>query len=583
MVQIMCSNQSVKENMDFNPELLMQLLEQDLGYQADELRHFKAEALKKSLLKKYVKRGSDRGFQTAAFKNFLALNEKAKAYVVPESFLTSSLFRRWRVILDRCLMNDTLQGPLVTMSRCFELGGVGPGASVGSSDTTFFTKMFNSRLATSNAFLAVHYNEHLSGNWLKAELLRQHLCAPGLAKFQLVSGSKLGSVPKDRTKHRTTCTEPLLNMFYQLGAKNCLEDVLLHFFGLNLKDQQTFNRTLACYGSRTGLVATLDLKDASDLITVALCRALLPHPIYRVLMRIRSERCKVGSEYHELGMMATMGNGFCFALMTLLFVSLVQAVHEENGEEMKLNSTSAVFGDDIIIPSHLYQNMHDALSSAGLVVNTEKSFAEGPFRESCGGDYFNGHDVRGIYIKRFDNEAHCYSAFNRLHLWSLRHGFCLERTLCYIKQFAAFRPVPADAGFDSGFITTSAELTNPRYAKERDSHRTWRNSEGIAIRRVKPQHTHTPKQLVYKCIVPVPRIIGRCSERFTNYWGGLISFLGGYVRDDQVLLRQEIDNVQYQVVQRSTPSWDWIPYPGINCRDLSLSWLRILNTETPPA
>lgn len=561
--------------MDFNPEVLSQYLEQDLGIQSDELRSFKADALKKSLLKKFVARGTDSGFQAAAFKNFLALNERATAFKVPETVLTSSLFRRWRVILERCLMSGDLQAPVVTMARCFELGGTGPGASVGSKDNLFFTKMFNSSLASTSTFLQQHYSVHLSGRWLEAELLRQQLSSTGL---QHVQGSKLGSVPKDRTKHRTTCTEPLLNMFYQLGAKNCLEECLLRFFRLNLEDQQRFNRILACYGSRTGLTATLDLKDASDLISVDLCRHLLPHAIFRVLMKIRSQRCLVGKQYVELGMIATMGNGFCFALMTLLFVSLVQAVHEENDTEFKLNSTSAVFGDDIIVPSHLYQHMHDALSSVGLVVNTEKSFAEGPFRESCGGDYYLGHDVRGVYIKRFTNEAHCYSAFNRLHLWSLRHGFRLTRTLSYIKQFAAFRPVPADAGFDAGFITTSAELTNPRFAKEGDSHRTWRNSSGVAIAKGPKQRTYTVGQLVYNGLRPIPRRIGRCSERFTNYSGGLISFLGGFVRDDEMLIRSDNnDSVQYQVVRQTTPSWDWIPYPGITCRDLSDSWLHLLH------
>jgi hypothetical protein len=37
------------------------------------------------------------------------------------------------------------------------------------------------------------------------------------------------------------------------------------------------------------------------------------------------------------------------------------------------------------------------------VVNEEKSFSKGPFRESCGSDYFEGHNVRPYFVRKSDD------------------------------------------------------------------------------------------------------------------------------------------------------------------------------------
>ncbi len=40
-----------------------------------------------------------------------------------------------------------------------------------------------------------------------------------------------------------------------------------------------------------------------------------------------------------------------------------------------------------------------ALQLCGFTVNSSKSFTDGPFRESCGHDYYKGIDIRPVYTK----------------------------------------------------------------------------------------------------------------------------------------------------------------------------------------
>lgn len=565
--------------MDFNPEILQELLEQDLSQPTDELTAFRGDCLKRSLLKKYVGKSKDHALERAAFENFLAVNSRISSFVIDESFLATELFKTWRQLIHTAVMSGDLQSCTINLAGALAEGACGPGASIGSADGTFFTKMFDSHLTTTSGFLYDHYVSGISDRWLEAEYLRLQDYT-----VKTVPGSKLSSVPKDRTKRRTTCKEPILNMFYQLGIKCQIGRLLKRHFRLDLETQQRFNKALAKSGSLSGHLATVDLKDASDSISVELVRLLFPREAYYALMRARSPRCHVGKQLVDLAMIATMGNGFCFSLMTLIFAALVRALHIVNDVEWEPNLTSGVYGDDIILPSKLAPQLYEALSSTGLVVNVEKSFIDGPFRESCGGDYFNGHDVRGIYIKRFTCEAHCYSAFNRLHFWALRHGIGLAKTLGYLLGLAPFRPVPADAGFDAGFIVTSAELTNPRFAKEQDSHRCiggvfTLTSQAPRTKGHQLEH-QSPEvgQLVYHGLRPKRCVRENAGERFTNFHGGLIAFLGGYVRNDQILMRPDEDlGTQYRVVRQTTPSWDWIPHAGVTCRGLSASWLRLLN------
>jgi len=58
-----------------------------------------------------------------------------------------------------------------------------------------------------------------------------------------------------------------------------------------------------------------------------------------------------------------------------------------------------VFGDDIIVPRDYVLSVVDELSAFGHKVNVDKSFWTGRFRESCGKEYFDGHDVSIVRVR----------------------------------------------------------------------------------------------------------------------------------------------------------------------------------------
>jgi hypothetical protein len=534
--------------MDFDPDVLQALLEQDLGKPVGEIRAFRAEALKKSLLKKFVNPGNRRSLELAALDNFVLLNEKVRTFSLSSDFLSSAVFLEWKRVLGASYFSGPLQAPRVTLRDAFANGYCGPGASVGADNNLFFTKMFNSHLTTTSSFLYDHYHHSLNPRWARAEKFRQESY-----QVKVVPGSKMSSVPKDRTKNRTTCTEPILNMFYQLGIKSQIESILIDRFNINLSTQPDINKLLARRSSSDGSLATIDMKDASDSISVALCHELLPPCLMRLLMYTRSARSHIGKELVELSMISTMGNGFTFALMTWIFASLVRAIYNLADIQCRSAQNFGVFGDDIIVLTDQAGLLVETLECAGLTVNVEKSFLAGPFRESCGGDYFLGHDVRGVYIRQLDHETHFYSAFNRLHFWALRHNFELVSSLTYLKNWAKFRPVPWDVGVDAGFVVSTAELTSPK-----------RNGKG---------------SIKYHGYRYQPLQIGMCGERFRNHHGGLIAFLGGYVRDDTMQQRAQNENAKSKrciVASGSTPRWDWTGDSGFTARELSYSWTTLL-------
>jgi hypothetical protein len=253
----------------------------------------------------------------------------------------------------------------------------------------------------------------------------------------LIQGSRLTTVPKNEDTERTIAIEPSGNMALQLAAGEYLT-LGLRAIGVDIRDQQPKNKLLAQSGSIDGGIATIDLKSASNLYGCDLVRLLLPPKWFRLLMQIRSEQIELPSgEQLRLNMISTMGNGFTFPLMTLINCALIYAYRcQRGGPNLFIDWThTAVFGDDIIVPTHEYTGICELLSSAGLVVNHDKSFCEGPFRESCGGDYFDGVDVTPFYVRRLASNADVYTAINQCLSWCGRTGVLLPSTLRCLKSY----------------------------------------------------------------------------------------------------------------------------------------------------
>jgi len=211
--------------------------------------------------------------------------------------------------------------------------------------------------------------------------------------IQIVPGNVMFTVPKKTDIDRVACKEPDLNMFIQKGIGNYFRKCLRRA-GINLNDQ-AINQSLALEGSITNNLSTLDLSSASDSVTEGLVALLLPEIWYTHLDAVRCQVTIIDGEEHQNQMFSSMGNGFTFELQSLLFLALMKATAFFTGTP----GVISVYGDDLICPRQLTDKLIWVLSYFGFTVNSEKSCVEGPYRESCGGHYWNGVDIAPFYIK----------------------------------------------------------------------------------------------------------------------------------------------------------------------------------------
>lgn len=208
---------------------------------------------------------------------------------------------------------------------------------------------------------------------------------------KLVAGNKVVFVPKNAKTERTIAIEPDWNCFFQLGMGGAIRARLQRKFGLLKPIAQQVNQRLAQLGSRDGFLATVDLKGASDSVSVALCEALLPTDVFNHLMALRSPHGVfedgTSVSYEKI---SSMGNGFTFELETALFYCLARAACGH----------AVVYGDDIVVPATTVGPLRDLLAFAGFTMNDKKTHYDNPFRESCGGHFFKGVDVSPPYLRK---------------------------------------------------------------------------------------------------------------------------------------------------------------------------------------
>lgn len=205
---------------------------------------------------------------------------------------------------------------------------------------------------------------------------------------------KLQFVPKDARKLRTIIVEPSLNVLFQQGIGKAIRKRLKRA-GIDLSDQGR-NKYLAKLGSMDGYLATVDFSSASDTIAKELVAFLLPEDWWVLMSLARTGTVEYNNLPIELEKFSTMGNSFTFELESLIFWAIAWACLRH----LQLpNKDLSIFGDDLIIPGAAMSLCECAFAFCGFTVNSAKSFAQGPFRESCGGDFFKGIDIRPYYQK----------------------------------------------------------------------------------------------------------------------------------------------------------------------------------------
>lgn len=254
--------------------------------------------------------------------------------------------------------------------------------------TTIMDKMSSTPTMTRDADICLPF-------WVQTSWFRALASdVPHRSEPSLVEGNRFATVPKDCRKRRCIAVEPSLNIAYQLCVGRVLR-ARLKKLGIDLDEGQVLHRRLAREASKNGAYATLDLSNASDTICKNLVRVLLPPMWYELLDSLRSPKTQVDGKWYKLEKFSSMGNGFTFELETLLFVALLAGLDDrlQPGENL------FVYGDDIIIESSFANSAVGVLTWAGFSLNRDKSFADGVFRESCGGDYFEGRAVRPCHLE----------------------------------------------------------------------------------------------------------------------------------------------------------------------------------------
>lgn len=399
-------------------------------------------ALRNSLLKKFNEGERKKGLskpEAAALALFLRSNEDCRDWIdEPVDNVLRMCIGELKSLLYSVFHPPG--GDLVTFWKITEGIKLGPGANVGHTNVDFYSKLFNSCLTTTSVGTYIKYVMAISHHPLWSVSEYDRFQSLGL---RIVEGSVLNFAWKNATIARVICAEPTLEMLFQQGIADLLTQGLDRSFGIDLTRQQEKNARLARIGSISGRFATADLKSASDRNSMAMIRSRLPPTVTKWLEVFRSPRVILPNNGRnkrrsvELHMVSSMGNAFTFPLQTILFTCMVLAVYRVMGiKPIAPRGDSlgnyGVFGDDIICLREAFPLVVSLLQHEGHIVNQDKSFSTGPFRESCGHDYYDGHDVRGVYIENLNDVCDYYSAINRLNLWSAKHEIPLPNSVRYL-------------------------------------------------------------------------------------------------------------------------------------------------------
>ncbi len=408
-----------------------------------------------SIFKKFEDKKSSRA-DALAVETFIRMNEHCESFNLSvESEFDATILGEVRQTFWEIFSNMSQHQINYSVDEILNEGGLGPGANIGAESYNFYTKMYDSDLSHTHPKLLRMYKSWC--NRRTPTVYHAENTREDNRGSRLVEASNLSTVPKNVDISRTICTEPTLNMYYQKGLGKILEQVLQTRFNINLATQPELNRKMARIGSINGKFSTIDLKSASDTIALSMIESICPKEFFELLQLIRSPAVRLpGGRVIPLMMISTMGNGFTFPLQTMLFATIVKAVYKIAGFNTSDHAGPlfSVFGDDIVVIPQCYHLVLRALRLFGFIVNDDKSFNTGAFRESCGHDYINGIFVRGYYCKSLKTQANINATYNGLYVWQLATGIILPNTTRLLKKHTS-SVVPMYESAEAGRYTVN--------------------------------------------------------------------------------------------------------------------------------
>lgn len=291
---------------------------------------------------------------------------------------------------------------------------------------------------------------------------RDPVVMPRIVKFTLV--------PKDSRGPRGISMEPHENMALALGVYYKIIDHQERYCNIsrgriNYRDQR-INQSAAYLGSVFDTLSTIDLKDASDLISWPLIEKLLEGTDWQYAINIlRATHVDVGGSVIELNKFGNMGSPLTFVMLATTIFSIISANVTDN---------LYVYGDDVIVPAIYAEQSCHALEAYGLAINWNKSFIKGPFKESCGADFYKGSLVN--YTKCKSHDYNSFIEFANLIGETLDHdvSFALVRKYEELNKIIVFRAEVGTEPIGFVFRTPYSLASNDVFFKKRynnDLHR----------------------------------------------------------------------------------------------------------------
>lgn len=209
-------------------------------------------------------------------------------------------------------------------------------------------------------------------------------------RLEPVEHNVVTTVPKNWKTHRTIAKEPTHSLPYQLALDADIKRRLRRW-GIDLSTQRR-NQEMAKQGSLDGSLATIDLEMASDTLSLNAVAWMLPVKWFDLLRSFRSSFYESEWGVGEYAKFSSMGNGYTFALETLIFTAACRAIGAKD---------FTVYGDDIILETELAGDLIRLLGFLGFKTNEAKTFRNPAclFRESCGHDYHQGVLVTPFYLR----------------------------------------------------------------------------------------------------------------------------------------------------------------------------------------
>lgn len=342
-------------------------------------------------------------------------------------------------------------------------GNWGPGVStlIKGEEVSAFNKFRDERGITRDLYSLIREWFHLAYPLWKSE----PLTLTGEGALTLQSGNTVTTVPKDSKTDRVIAIEPGFNLWFQQAIGTMIVKRLRRV-GIDLTTQEN-NQHAAWLSSKDDSLATVDFSSASDSISSAVVEDLLPQRWFTLMNSSRSQY-RQGEDFSvKWNKFSSMGNAFTFPLQSLIFYACAWAVLQLK----QIKGTILVFGDDVLLPREAFSTYSSFTEFLGFTVNTDKSYSQGYFRESCGAHYYDGVDCKPYYFKsRIRQVFDLYKAANGVRLLSHRSmssQACDVRFRSVHRQLVKVCPKPLRFctpidNVSGGFISNFDEATPSR-------------------------------------------------------------------------------------------------------------------------